>query len=131
MTVEVASQVKKRQKRSVEEKRRIVEETLAAGASVACVVSLPITSFGYVRLAKKRRQQPELDGLGCEPVQQTRQRHKQNKRTRCLGRGSPKSGACSGGNAFVAMMESANLWDLHNPTHRRRLNRTADWRVLA
>jgi transposase-like protein len=37
MTVEAASQVKKRQKRSVEEKRRIVEETLAAGASVARV----------------------------------------------------------------------------------------------
>jgi transposase-like protein len=37
MTVAAASQVKKRQKRSVEEKRRIVEETLAAGASVACV----------------------------------------------------------------------------------------------
>jgi transposase len=35
MTIEVASQVKKRQKRSVEEKRRIVEETLVAGASVA------------------------------------------------------------------------------------------------
>jgi transposase-like protein len=37
MTVEVTSQVKKRQKRSIEEKRRIVEETLAAGESVACV----------------------------------------------------------------------------------------------
>jgi transposase len=37
MTVEVAGQVKKRQKRSVEEKRRIVEETLVAGASVARV----------------------------------------------------------------------------------------------
>ena len=37
MTIEVASQVKKRQKRSVEEKRRIVEETLVAGASVARV----------------------------------------------------------------------------------------------
>jgi transposase len=37
MTVEAASQVKKRQKRSIEEKRRIVEETLAAGASVARV----------------------------------------------------------------------------------------------
>src|SRR6202051_25015 len=35
MTIEVASQVKKRQKRSIEEKRRIVEETLEAGASVA------------------------------------------------------------------------------------------------
>jgi hypothetical protein len=39
MTVEVARQVKKRQKRSVEEKRRIVEETLAAGASVARVAA--------------------------------------------------------------------------------------------
>ena len=37
MTVEAAGQVKKRQKRSVEEKRRIVEETLEAGASVARV----------------------------------------------------------------------------------------------
>src|ERR1700686_5499401 len=37
MTIEAASQVKKRQKRSVEEKRRIVEETLAAVASVARV----------------------------------------------------------------------------------------------
>ena len=37
MTIEVASQVKKRQNRSVEEKRRIVEETLVAGASVARV----------------------------------------------------------------------------------------------
>jgi transposase len=36
MAVEVASQIR-RQKRSVEEKRRIVEETLEAGASVACV----------------------------------------------------------------------------------------------
>ena len=36
MAVEVASQVK-RQKRSVEEKRRIVEGTLEAGASVARV----------------------------------------------------------------------------------------------
>ena len=37
MTIEVAGQVKKRQKRSVEEKRRIVEETLVAGTSVARV----------------------------------------------------------------------------------------------
>jgi transposase len=37
MLVEVASQAKKRQKRSIEEKRRIVEETLEAGASVARV----------------------------------------------------------------------------------------------
>jgi len=36
MTIEVA-QVKKRQKRSVEVKRRIVEETLVVGASVARV----------------------------------------------------------------------------------------------
>jgi transposase-like protein len=34
-TIEVAGQVKKRQKRSVEEKRRIIEETLVTGASVA------------------------------------------------------------------------------------------------
>src|ERR1700684_3736378 len=37
MTVEAASPVKKSQKRSGEKKRRIVEETLAAGASVARV----------------------------------------------------------------------------------------------
>ena len=37
MAIEIARQVKKRQKRSVEEKRRIVEETLVAGASVARV----------------------------------------------------------------------------------------------
>ena len=37
MAIEVASQVKKRQKRSVEEKRSIVEATLVAGASVALV----------------------------------------------------------------------------------------------
>jgi uncharacterized damage-inducible protein DinB len=46
------------------------------------------------------------------------------------GRECAKSGACSGGNAFVAMVESANLRDFHDPTHRRRLDRSADWRVL-
>jgi hypothetical protein len=44
MTVEVASQVKRWQKRSVEEKRRIVEETLAAGASVARVARRQLLS---------------------------------------------------------------------------------------
>ena len=29
------------------------------------------------------------------------------------------------------MVEPANLWDLHDPTHCRRLNRSPDWRVLA
>jgi hypothetical protein len=38
---------------------------------------------------------------------------------------------CSNGDAFVAMMESANLWDLHDSAHRRTLNWPADWRVLA
>lgn len=28
-------------------------------------------------------------------------------------------------------MESANLWDIHDATHRRRLNRSTDGRVLA
>ena len=34
-----------------------------------------------------------------------------------------RSMPCSSGDAFAAMMESADLWDLHNPTHRRRLGR--------
>jgi hypothetical protein len=58
------------------------------------------------------------------------QRHKQTKRTARPGRECAKSGACSGGDAFVAMVESANLRDFHDPTHRRRLDRSADWRVL-
>jgi hypothetical protein len=33
-----------------------------------------------------------------------------------------KSYASSGGHAFVAMVQSANLRDFHDPTHRRRLN---------
>lgn len=47
MSVEVSGQIKKRQKRSVEEKRRIVEETLAAGASVARVARLKPTQSGW------------------------------------------------------------------------------------
>jgi hypothetical protein len=41
-----------------------------------------------------------------------------------------KSCASSGGHAFVAMVQSANLRDFHDPTHRRRLNRSTDWCVL-
>ena len=39
--------------------------------------------------------------------------------------------ACSGGNAFVAMMESAHLRDFHDAACRSRLDRSADGCVLA
>ena len=42
-----------------------------------------------------------------------------------------KSGVCSGGKTFVTMMQSANLRNLHDPTHGWRLNRPTDWCVLA
>ena len=67
MAVEVASQVK-RQRRSVEEKRRIVEETLEAGASVARVARRHAVNANQVfywrkkyregRLGKTRQQAP-------------------------------------------------------------------------
>src|ERR1035441_2141002 len=58
-------------------------------------------------------------------------RHKQSKRTTCPRPRGAKSGGCLGGDSFVAMMESADLWDLHDPTHGLRLDRTADGCVLA
>ena len=61
MTVEVASQVKKRQKRSVEEKRRIVEETLAAGASVACVARRHAVNANQVFYWRKKYREERLD----------------------------------------------------------------------
>src|ERR1700739_3015631 len=56
MTVEAASQVKKRQKRSVEEKRRIVEETLAAGASVARVARRHAVNANQVSKPPRRHE---------------------------------------------------------------------------
>jgi transposase len=60
MTVEVASQVKKRQKRSVEEKRRIVEETLTAGASVARVARRHAVNANQVFYWRKKYREGRL-----------------------------------------------------------------------
>jgi transposase len=60
MTVEAASQVKKRQKRSVEEKRRIVEETLAAGASVARVARRHAVNANQVFYWRKKYREGRL-----------------------------------------------------------------------
>jgi transposase len=60
MTVEAASQVKKRQKRSVEEKRRIVEETLAAGASVARVARRNAVNANQVFYWRKKYREGRL-----------------------------------------------------------------------
>jgi transposase len=60
MTVEAASQVKKRQKRSVEEKRRIVEETLAAGASVARVARWHAVNANQVFYWRKKYREGRL-----------------------------------------------------------------------
>src|SRR3984885_7203628 len=60
MTVETASQVKKRQKRSVEEKRRIVEETLTAGASVACVARRHAVNANQVFYWRKKYREGRL-----------------------------------------------------------------------
>jgi transposase len=60
MSVEVASQVKKRQKRSVEEKRRIVEETLAAGASVARVARRHAVNANQVFYWRKKYREGRL-----------------------------------------------------------------------
>ncbi len=60
MTVEVASQVKKRQKRSVEEKRRIVEETLAAGTSVARVARRHAVNANQVFYWRKKYREGRL-----------------------------------------------------------------------
>ena len=60
MIVEAASQVKKRQKRSVEEKRRIVEETLAAGASVARVARRHAVNANQVFYWRKKYREGQL-----------------------------------------------------------------------
>jgi len=60
MTVEAASQVKKRQKRSAEEKRRIVEETLAAGASVARVARRHAVNANQVFYWRKKYREGRL-----------------------------------------------------------------------
>jgi transposase len=60
MTIEVASQVKKRQKRSVEEKRRIVEETLVAGASVARVARRHAVNANQVFYWRKKYHEGQL-----------------------------------------------------------------------
>ena len=60
MTVEAASQVKKRQKRSVEEKRRIVEERFAAGASVARVARRCAVNANQVFYGRKKYREERL-----------------------------------------------------------------------
>jgi transposase len=60
ITVEAASQVKKRQKRSVEEKRRIVEETFAAGASVARVARRHAVNANQVFYWRKKYREGRL-----------------------------------------------------------------------
>jgi transposase len=59
MAVEVASQVK-RQKRSVEEKRQIVEETLEAGASVARVARRHAVNANQVFYWRKKYREGRL-----------------------------------------------------------------------
>ncbi len=60
MSVEVSGQIKKRQKRSVEEKRRIVEETLAAGASVARVARRHAVNANQVFYWRKKYREEQL-----------------------------------------------------------------------
>jgi transposase len=60
MTVEAASQVKKRQKRSLEEKRQIVEETLTAGASVARVARRHAVNANQVFYWRKKYREGRL-----------------------------------------------------------------------
>ncbi len=59
-TIEVAGQVKKRQKRSVEEKRRIVEETLVGGASVARVARRHAVNANQVFYWRKKYYEGQL-----------------------------------------------------------------------
>ena len=95
-------------------------------------VSVPKTSFESVWLSTNLLRQPELIGFGANPFGDCVRRYSQGKRTTtCSCRECAKGGACLGGNAFVAMMEPANLRDLHDPTHRRKLNRSAYGCVLA
>jgi transposase len=60
LTVAVASQAKKRQKRSIEEKRRIVEETLEAGASVARVARRHAVNANQVFYWRKKYREGRL-----------------------------------------------------------------------
>ena len=60
LTVAVASQTKKRQKRSVEEKRRIVEETLEVGASVARVARRHAVNANQVFYWRKKYREGRL-----------------------------------------------------------------------
>jgi transposase len=60
LTVAVASQAKKRQKRSVEEKRRIVEETLEVGASVARVARRHAVNANQVFYWRKKYREGRL-----------------------------------------------------------------------
>jgi transposase len=60
ITVAVASQVKKRQKRPVDVKRRIVEETLAAGASVARVARRHAVNANQVFYWRKKYREGRL-----------------------------------------------------------------------
>jgi len=60
LTVAVASQAKKRQKRSIEEKRRIVEETLEAGVSVARVARRHAVNANQVFYWRKKYREGRL-----------------------------------------------------------------------
>jgi|SRR5450755_3990402 hypothetical protein len=93
---------------------------------------VPTKNLIRARLAtSKFLRSGDLIGFGVNLFGDRVQQHKLSPRTKYPGGANAKSGVCSSGDAFVAMMESANLWDLHDSTHRLRLNRSADWRVLA
>jgi hypothetical protein len=94
-------------------------------------VSVPKTPFACVLLRTKVLRLPEPVGCGANPFGDCVQRHKQSKPAIRPGRECAKSSVCSGGDAFVAMVESANLRVFDDPAHRRRLDRSANWRVLA
>jgi hypothetical protein len=66
-----------------------------------------------------------------EPIWCVRSTTQKSSRTTSPRREYAKSGVCSGGKTFVTMMQSANLRNLHDPTHGWRLNRSTDWCVLA
>ena len=46
-------------------------------------------------------------------------------------RGERRQCVLSSGDAFVPMMQSADLWDRDDRSHRNRVDRSVDWRVLA
>ena len=71
------------------------------------------------------------DWVRREPLWCVRSTTQKSNRTTCPRREYAKSGVCSGGKTFVTMMQSANLRNLHDPTHGWRLNRSTDWCVLA